>query len=256
MTTELLPEGIVHRPTVPRVDVELQHEIEQFCYHEAALLDEREYDDWLELFAEDIHYWMPTRYNRLRREMHREFSASNETHFFDEDYDSLRRRIVRLETGMAWAEDPPSRTRHLFTNIRVVPTESAGRVHRPLQLPAVPHPPRARRRVLRRGPRGPAAPGRRRRRLADRPPQDRPRPVHAQRQEPEHVLLMTWEALVNGVVVGGVSALLAVGISQIFAVTGVLNFAHAGFAMLAAYLYSWLAVDQGWSVGCAAAMAT
>jgi sulfate-transporting ATPase len=64
---------------------------------------------------------------------------------------------------------------------------------------------------------------------------------------------MTWEALVNGVVVGGVSALLAVGISQIFAVTGVLNFAHAGFAMLAAYLYSWLAVDQGWSVGAAAA---
>ncbi|MGH8993552.1 MAG: ABC transporter permease [Acidimicrobiia bacterium] len=59
---------------------------------------------------------------------------------------------------------------------------------------------------------------------------------------------MSFEAFVNGIAVGGVAALLAVGISQIFTVTGVLNFAHAGFAMLAAYLYSWLAVDQGWGV--------
>ena len=114
-----------NQPTVPRVDVEMQHEIEQFLYHEAALLAEREYRDWLDLFAPDVHYWMPTRYNRLRREMHKEFSEPDETAFFDEDYDSLSRRITRLETGMAWAEDPPSRTRHLFTNIRVVPTEAA-----------------------------------------------------------------------------------------------------------------------------------
>jgi len=112
------------RPTVPRVDVELQHEIEQFVYHEADLLDRREYRDWLDLFTDDIHYWMPTRYNRLRREQHREESARNEISFFDDDKDSLNRRIVRLETGMAWAEDPPSRVRHLFTNIRVKPTDS------------------------------------------------------------------------------------------------------------------------------------
>ena len=111
------------RPTVPRVDVELQHEIEQFCYHEAALLDSREFHDWLDLFTDDIHYWMPTHYNRLRREQHREESAPNELAFFDENKDSLSRRIVRLDTGMAWAEDPPSRVRHLFTNIRVMPTD-------------------------------------------------------------------------------------------------------------------------------------
>lgn len=113
------------RPTVPRVDVELQHEIEQFVYHEANLLDEREYQEWLELFADDIHYWMPTRYNRLRRELDREFSAADEAAYFDEDMASLQRRLTRLETGMAWAEDPPSRTRHLFTNVRVVPTDTA-----------------------------------------------------------------------------------------------------------------------------------
>jgi 3-phenylpropionate/trans-cinnamate dioxygenase beta subunit len=110
--------------TLPRVHLELQHEIEQFLYHEAALLAEREYREWLDLFAADIHYWMPTRYNRLRREAHREFSEPNETAFFDDDHESLTRRIIRLETGMAWAEDPPSRTRHLFTNVRVVPTDN------------------------------------------------------------------------------------------------------------------------------------
>jgi len=123
------------------VDVELQHEIEQFLYHEAALLAEREYRDWLDLFAEDIHYWMPTRYNRLRRELDREFSEPDETAFFDEDYDSLSRRITRLETGMAWAEDPPSRTRHLFTNVRVVPTETVPGGSRRLYQGDTPCPP-------------------------------------------------------------------------------------------------------------------
>ena len=63
---------------------------------------------------------------------------------------------------------------------------------------------------------------------------------------------MTVAALINGITVGGVAALLAVGISQIFTTSGVLNFAHAGFAMVAAYLYAWLTVTQSWSVGSAA----
>ena len=63
---------------------------------------------------------------------------------------------------------------------------------------------------------------------------------------------MTLAAFINGIAVGGVAALLAVGISQIFTTSGVLNFAHAGFAMLAAYLYAWLSVTQDWPVGWAA----
>jgi sulfate-transporting ATPase len=63
---------------------------------------------------------------------------------------------------------------------------------------------------------------------------------------------MNLAAFINGIAVGGVAALLAVGISQIFTTSGVLNFAHAGFAMLAAYLYAWLTVSEGWAVGWAA----
>ena len=43
----------------------LREAVEDFLYHEAELLDERRYRDWLELFADDAVYWMPARENRL-----------------------------------------------------------------------------------------------------------------------------------------------------------------------------------------------
>jgi 3-phenylpropionate/cinnamic acid dioxygenase small subunit len=38
---------------------------------------------------------------------------------------TLEARVARLDTGMAWAEDPPSRTRHLISNIEVEPGAGA-----------------------------------------------------------------------------------------------------------------------------------
>src|SRR5687768_3468986 len=108
-------------PSIPTMavvaDVALQHDIEQFLFFEARLLDERRFDDWFKLLADDIHYWMPTRYNRLLREMDRENSGPTEVANFDEDKRSMGQRVYRLATGMAWAEDPPSRTRHIVTNV-------------------------------------------------------------------------------------------------------------------------------------------
>ena len=43
-----------------RVTPDLQHEVEQFLYHEAALLDERRFRDWLDLLADDIAYTLDT----------------------------------------------------------------------------------------------------------------------------------------------------------------------------------------------------
>ena len=95
----------------------LRHEIEQYYFGEAALLDGREYRTWFALLADDIRYRMPLRFNRNQRE--RELSADHQSFLFDEDKASLDMRIKRLETGMAWAEEPPSRTRHMITNVRV-----------------------------------------------------------------------------------------------------------------------------------------
>jgi len=110
----------------PLVDATVQRAIEQFLYYEARLLDDRRIDEWYELLADDIHYFMPTRYNRLKREADREFSGPHEAALFDEDKRSIAQRIRRLHTGMAWAEDPPSRTRHLITNVMIRPAPNAG----------------------------------------------------------------------------------------------------------------------------------
>ena len=107
-----------------RVTPELQQEIEQFLYHEARILDDRDYEQWFALLADDVHYFMPTRYNRLRRESNKEFSGPDEAAFFDEDKASIAMRIRRLNTGMAWAEDPPSRTRHLIGNLEAAPLDN------------------------------------------------------------------------------------------------------------------------------------
>jgi 3-phenylpropionate/cinnamic acid dioxygenase small subunit len=44
----------------------------------------------------------------------------------DDDWDSMEMRILRLETEYAWAEDPPSRSRHFVTNVRVEEGENEG----------------------------------------------------------------------------------------------------------------------------------
>ena len=43
---------------------ETLREVEQFLYKEARLLDSRRFSEWLELFSDDLRYWMPTRSNR------------------------------------------------------------------------------------------------------------------------------------------------------------------------------------------------
>ena len=48
----------------------LEREVEQFLYHEAELLDERRFSDWIDLIADDIHYHMPQRRNVKFGEQH------------------------------------------------------------------------------------------------------------------------------------------------------------------------------------------
>lgn len=110
-----------------RAGRELHFEVEQLYYEEADLLDEGRYLDWLDLLADDLDYWMPTRTNRLRRQQALSIASRGEAAFYDETKESLAWRIRRFDSGMAWAEDPPSRTRHLVTNVRVVHVDPSER---------------------------------------------------------------------------------------------------------------------------------
>jgi 3-phenylpropionate/cinnamic acid dioxygenase small subunit len=98
----------------------LQFAVEQFLYEEAALLDARRYRDWLGLVAPDIHYWMPIRRTVSLQDIDREFTKPGDMAYFDDDYALLEMRVKKLEAGSAWSEDPPSRSRHFVSNVRIV----------------------------------------------------------------------------------------------------------------------------------------
>ena len=103
----------------------LKEEIEQFLYHEAELLDERRYEEWLALFAEDAQYFMPMRRNVPHDEPEREFTrAGSDVNWFDEGKDTLTRRVKQILTGIHWAEEPPSRICHMISNVQVVSAPS------------------------------------------------------------------------------------------------------------------------------------
>ena len=120
------------------MDDQLIRQVEQFLYREARLLDNRQLHQWLGLLADDIKYWMPIRSNRYpvnskaisimdgSRYEEDDLSKEDELALMDETKDSLQRRVDRLDTGMAWAEDPPSRTRHFVSNVEVQPGDRDG----------------------------------------------------------------------------------------------------------------------------------
>jgi len=99
----------------------LAHEVAEFLYREAELLDERRYDEWLALLADDLRYWMPMRRNVKYGEEQREFTREGQDiAWFDEGKDTLVRRVKQIQTGIHWAEEPMSRISHLVTNVQIV----------------------------------------------------------------------------------------------------------------------------------------
>ena len=104
--------------------LELEREVAQFFYREAELLDSNRLEEWLELLTEDIAYEMPLRMTRERGQP----DTSSQMGHFSEDRGSLQLRVKRLGTDFGWAENPPSRTRHFISNIRVENTPNPDEV--------------------------------------------------------------------------------------------------------------------------------
>jgi 3-phenylpropionate/cinnamic acid dioxygenase small subunit len=105
----------------------LRQEVEEFLYREAELLDERRYEEWLELLTDDVRYFMPMRRNVPHDEIEREFTREGmDVSWFDEGKDTLTRRVRQILTGIHWAEEPPSRICHMISNVQIVGTGPAG----------------------------------------------------------------------------------------------------------------------------------
>lgn len=84
--------------------------IADLLYEEAERIDERRFAAWLELYTQDAIYWVP------------QGDEDDHVHRVSIAYDDHRRlheRVLRLTSGFAYSQDPPSRTCHVIGNVRV-----------------------------------------------------------------------------------------------------------------------------------------
>jgi benzoate/toluate 1,2-dioxygenase beta subunit len=99
---------------------DLLREVEQFLFHEARLLDERNWDAWLALFAADGMYWVPL--------VRGQTGAKNHVSLFYEDALLRSVRARRLQERNAWSQQPPGQTQHLVGNVQIDGLEENGGV--------------------------------------------------------------------------------------------------------------------------------
>ena len=100
----------------------IRHEIEQFLYFEARLLDDENYPAWLDLLTEDFYYWVPGVQNRGRKDPLGSHPAGYMGYFEDSKVD-LARRVKRFTADTAWSENPPTKQFHSITNVEIYPEE-------------------------------------------------------------------------------------------------------------------------------------
>jgi p-cumate 2,3-dioxygenase beta subunit len=93
-------------------------QVEDFLYHEAALLDAWRLDDWLALLTEDARYEVPSNDRP-------DADPANTLFTIADDIDRIRGRITRLKDKNAHAESPRSRTRRMIGNVRIVGRNAA-----------------------------------------------------------------------------------------------------------------------------------
>jgi p-cumate 2,3-dioxygenase beta subunit len=98
-------------------------EVEDFLYHEAALLDDWRLDEWLALWAADGWYIVPATDAPGG-------DPRTSLPVIGDDLVHLRARVHQLVAGTAWAEQPRSRTVHMISNVRIVRQDAASLVAR------------------------------------------------------------------------------------------------------------------------------
>src|SRR3954464_10125536 len=91
--------------------------IEDFLIHEAALLDDRKFEEWRELFDEKGYYWVPLRPEQT--------SPDEEASLFYDTREVMKTRIERLRHPRIHAQTPPHRTCHLIGNVVVLEESGA-----------------------------------------------------------------------------------------------------------------------------------
>lgn len=97
----------------------LWYEVSAFLNYEARLLDEGRFEEWLALFTDDARYWIPVRGLGGPAAGSATVDREKELAIVDDDKPMLEKRVARLRSGAAWAEEPPSATVHMIANVDI-----------------------------------------------------------------------------------------------------------------------------------------
>jgi benzoate/toluate 1,2-dioxygenase subunit beta len=106
--------------SVANLTVLARPEAEDLLYREARLLDERRFDEWLAMYAEDVVFWMPAWKDETTPTSDPDSELSL---IYYEGKQNLTDRIWRLNSGLSNASEIPVRVAHIIGNVIV---ESAG----------------------------------------------------------------------------------------------------------------------------------
>jgi benzoate/toluate 1,2-dioxygenase beta subunit len=102
---------------------------ERFLIHEARLLDEARFDEWLALFAPDAWYWVPSQPDQK--------SPRDTISLIYDDRRLLETRVRRLMSPRIYSQEPRSRTSRIIANVTIdeaAPDASACMVRSKFQL--------------------------------------------------------------------------------------------------------------------------
>ncbi len=91
--------------------------VRDFLYREARYLDDKDWDNWLALYAPDATFWMPSwdDNDELTQDPQREISL-----IWYGRRDGLEDRVFRIKTERSSASIPDTRTSHNLSNIEVL----------------------------------------------------------------------------------------------------------------------------------------
>lgn len=102
--------------TVQTTQTVTRAEVEDFLFHEAALLDEWKLDEWQTLLADDATYLIPP-----NDDLDGDYRKS--LFIIADDRERIRQRIIRVLDPNCHAEHPKSRTQRLVGNVRLMGQE-------------------------------------------------------------------------------------------------------------------------------------
>ena len=93
------------------VSVETQRAVEQFLFHQAEIVDDKRWDEWLTLFTKDGTYWMPAQADQE--------TAEGVPNIFYEDLYLMEMRIKRVCHPNAHSQAPVQRMSRVVSNVMI-----------------------------------------------------------------------------------------------------------------------------------------